>query len=216
MDDRNSGTRPRTTSRLWLRWVAGTTAGAVLAFAAFAALFLIIGEPPDALVPVIYAGFGLATGLFQQRVLRRALGEARRWALATAVGLGAGVTLAVAAGLGNTPGLAAQIGQGAAAGAAGGAAIGALQWLVLRTRFPAARWWVAVSVAGWAAGAAVGDGVAYYAGGLDLVISPVIAAAVTGIAVVALLRSPGDGTRRAEALSPAEPSPRAASPVERS
>jgi hypothetical protein len=75
MDDRYSGTRPWTASRLWLWWVAATAAGAVLAFAALVALFSMIGQPVDAAVPLIMAGFGLGTGLFQQRVLRRALGR---------------------------------------------------------------------------------------------------------------------------------------------
>jgi|SRR5215472_963200 len=189
MDDRYVGTRPWTASRLWLWWVAATAAGAVLAFAGFLALFSIIGEPADAVVPFIMAGFGLATGSFQQRILRRALRQARCWAQATAVGLGVGVALALVAGLGDTPGLGAQIAQGAVAGALAGAVIGTLQWIVLTTQVCAARWWVVVSVAGWATGAAVGDGVAYYARGLDLVISPVVAASVTGVAVAALLRS---------------------------
>src|SRR5215467_7898589 len=45
MDDRSSGTRPWTVSRLWLWWVVATAAGTVLAFAAFVALFSMIGEP---------------------------------------------------------------------------------------------------------------------------------------------------------------------------
>jgi hypothetical protein len=134
-------------------------------------------------------GFGVATGLSQQRVLRRALGEARCWPQATGVGLGVGVALAAAAGLGDTPGLVAQIAQGAVAGAAGGAVIGTLQWVVLTAQVCEARWWVVASVAGWATGTAVGGGVAYYAAGFDRVISPVVAASVTGIAVAALLRS---------------------------
>jgi hypothetical protein len=89
-----------------------------------------------------------------------------------------------AAGLGDSTGLAAQIGQGAA----GGAIIGTLQWVVLSAQVCAARWWVVVSVADWATGAAAGDGVAYYAGDPGLVISPVVAAAVTGIAVAAIRR----------------------------
>jgi hypothetical protein len=169
--------------------VGATAAGVVLAFAAFVAIFSIIGDPGDDLFPVFMIGFGLAIGAFQQRVLRHALGDARRWALATGIGVGAGMALVVAVGLGETPGLAAQITQGAVAGPAVGAVIGTLQWLVLRTRVPGARWWVAASIAGWAAGAAAGDTVAYFVEGLDLVVAPVIAASVTGIALVSMLRS---------------------------
>jgi len=179
----------RSGSRLWLQWVGATALGVVLAFAGFVALFSIIGDPGDALFPVLMIGFGLAIGAFQQRVLRRGLGDPGRWALATGVGLGVGMALAVAMGLGETPGLAAQVTQGTVAGAVAGTVIGTLQWLVLRTRVPGARWWVVASIAGWAAGAGAGDAVAYFAGGLDLVVAPVIAASVTGIALVWLIGS---------------------------
>jgi len=206
MDGSGTRTRPWTASRLWLRWVAATALGVVLAFAAFVALFSVIGNPGDALFPVLMIGFGTVIGAFQQRVLRRRLGDARRWALATAAGLGAGMALAVAMGLGGTPGLAAQITQGAVAGAVNGTVIGTMQWLVLRSQIPGARWWVAASIAGWAAGAAAGDGVAYFAEGLDLVVAPIVAASVTGIALVWFLHSrPGDAPETAP-LASATPS----------
>jgi len=85
------------------------------------------------------------------------------------------MALAIAVGLGDTAGLAAQIAQGAVAGTTAEVVIGTLQWLVPRTRFSAARWWVAASV-----------------GGLDLVIAPIVAASVTGIALAAFLRSRED------------------------
>lgn len=203
-----SGTRTRswTGSRLWLRWVAATAAGVVLAFAAFVALFSIIGDPGDALFPVLMIGFGLVIGAFQQRVLRRGLGDARRWALATGAGLGVGMALAVAMGLGDTPGLAAQITQGAVAGAVAGSLIGTAQWLVLRSRIPGARWWFAASIAGWASGAAAGDGVAYLVEGLDLVVAPIVAASVTGIALVWFLHSRPDEAPQVAPLALTPPS----------
>jgi hypothetical protein len=194
-------TEPWTASGLWLRWVGATAIGVVLAFATFVAIFSVIGEPADVLFPVLMIGFGLAIGSFQQRVLQRRLGDARRWALATGVGLGAGMALVVTMGLGEQPGLAAQITRGAVAGAVVGAVIGTLQWLVLRTRVPGARWWVVASIAGWAAGAAAGDTVAYFVEGVDLVVAPVIAASVTGIALVSLLRSRPDDAPETAALS---------------
>jgi hypothetical protein len=168
--------------------VGATAAGVALAFAAFLALFTFIGDP-GALFAVIMIGFGAVIGAFQQWVLRRRLGDARRWALATGIGLGGGLALAVAMGLGESPGLAAQITQGALAGAVAGTVIGAMQWLVLRSRIAGARWWIAASIAGWAAGAAAGDGVAYAVDGLDLVVAPLVAAAVTGIALIRLHHS---------------------------
>jgi hypothetical protein len=189
-------------SRLWLRWVGATALGVVLAFAAFVVIFSITGDPGDSLFPVLMIGFGLAIGSFQQRVLRQTLGDARRWALATGVGLGVGMALAVAMGLGETPGLGAQITQGAVAGALAGTAIGTVQWRVLRTRLPGARWWVAASIAGWAAGAAAGDAAAYFVEGLDLMVAPVIAASVTGIALVGLIGSRPVDTPQAAQLPP--------------
>jgi hypothetical protein len=196
---------PQLTARgLWLRWVGSTALGVVLAFAAFLAIFLIIGDPGDVLFPILIVGFGLVIGAFQQRGLRRSLGDAKRWALATGLGFGGGMALVVATGLGEAPGLAAQITQGAVAGALVGAVIGSAQWLVIRARVPGARWWVIASIAGWAVGAAVGDAVGYFADGLDLVVAPVVAASVTGIALVALLRpQPGAVPETAAASMPA-------------
>jgi hypothetical protein len=188
MNGQETGAITETSGRLWLRWVGATAAGVALAFAAFLALFSVIGDP-GALFAVIMIAFGAVIGAFQQWVLRRRLGDARRWALATAVGLGTGLALAVAMGLGESPGLAAQIAQGALAGGVAGTVIGATQWLVLRSRIAASGWWVAASIAGWAAGAAAGDGVAYVVDGLDLVVAPLVAASVTGIALVWLLQA---------------------------
>jgi len=70
--------------------VGATAAGVALAFAAFLALFTFIGDP-GALFAVIMIGFGAVIGAFQQWVLRRRLGDARRWALATGIGLGGGL-----------------------------------------------------------------------------------------------------------------------------
>ena len=176
----------------WLRWVAATAIGLVVSFAMFVAIFSVIGEPGDLLFPVLMAGVGLVVGAFQQRLLRRVLGEAKRWAVATGVGLGVGIALALAMGEGT--GLGGKVLEGTAHGSAIGAVLGTLQWLVLRARVPRARWWVPASIAGWATGAAAGDAVGYFVEGLDIVAGPVVAAAVTGIALVELLQpGPRDG-----------------------
>lgn len=170
----------------WIRWVAATAIGLMVAFAMFVALFSVIGEPGELLFPVLMAGVGVVIGAFQQRVLRRALGDARRWAVATGVGLGVGIALALTMGEGT--GLSGKVLEGAVHGAAIGAILGTLQSFVLSARVPGARWWVPASIAGWAVGAAAGDAVGYFVEGLDIVAGPVVAAAVTGIALVALLR----------------------------
>ena len=114
----------------------------------------------------------------------------------------------MALGLGDTTALVAQIAEGAVAGALGGAVIGTLQWLVLRTRLPGARWWVAASVLAWAVGVAAGDGVGYFAAGSDLVVAPIVAASFTGIALATLRRSRQDDAPRVDALTSTAPSTR--------
>src|SRR5215475_13613884 len=85
----------RAGARLWLRWVGATALGVFVAFALFVALYMVIGEPGDLLFPVLMAGVGLAFGAGQQRVLRKALGAASRWALLTGLGFGLGIALAL-------------------------------------------------------------------------------------------------------------------------
>jgi hypothetical protein len=172
--------------RVWLRWVAATALGVLIAAAGFMVVYSIIGEPGDALFPLLIAGVGATFGAFQQRVLRRALGDAGRWAVATGIGLGAGIALALAMGEGT--GLAGKVLEGVVHGAAVGAIIGMLQWQVLRPRLQRARWWPPASIVGWAAGAAAGDAAGYAVDGLDIVVAPVVAAANTGVALAALLR----------------------------
>jgi hypothetical protein len=129
-------------------------------------------------------------GSLQQRLLRRAIGEAKGWAAATGIGLGVGFVVAFSMGQGS--GLAGKALEGAIHGSAIGAIIGLLQWLVLRPRIPAARWWVAVSIAGWSMGAATGDAVGYFTGGpFDLMTGIVVAAAVTGAGLIVVLRPRG-------------------------
>jgi hypothetical protein len=170
----------------WLRWVAATAIGVMVAFAVFVALFSVIGEPGDLLFPVLMAGVGVVVGAFQQRVLRRVLQDANGWAIATGIGLGVGMALALA--LGEGSGLGGKILTGVVHGGAIGALLGTLQWRVLTGRVPGSRWWVPASIGGWAVGGAAADAVGYFVEGLDIVAGPVVAAAVTGIALVALLR----------------------------
>jgi len=185
----------RAGARLWLRWVGATALGVFVAFALFVALYMVIGEPGDLLFPVLMAGVGLAFGAGQQRVLRKALGAASRWALLTGLGFGLGIALALIIGEGS--GLAGRVGAGLVHGAAVGAIMGTLQWPVLRARVPGARWWVPASILAWIVGAAVADTVGYFADGFDIMAGPVAAAAVSGVALVFLLqpRVPRDGSR---------------------
>src|SRR5262245_43233084 len=86
---------------LWGRFVAATVLGLIIAFAAFAALYAVIGDPGDILFPFLMVAVGATFGAFQQRTLRPAVGSARGWAIATGIGLGLGYGLGVAVGLGE-------------------------------------------------------------------------------------------------------------------
>jgi hypothetical protein len=83
--------------------------------------------------------------------------------------------------------------------ALGGAVTGILQWLVLRGKVSRAGWWVLASIVGWALGIALWDsgwdaGTEYET--FLMVGSRVVLGAVTGGALVWLLRQP-----KAEAIS---------------
>jgi hypothetical protein len=194
---------------VWRGFVVATGVGLVLAFAAFVALYEVIGEPSDVLFPCLMVGVGLVFGAFQQRVIRPALGSARGWAVATGVGLGLGYGLAVALGLGESGGFVGKMAQTITAGAAGGAIIGMLQWRVLAHRVDDARWWVLASIAGWATGAALSSAASHIDEGLDILIGPVVAAAISGVVLVALIgRTKGRRASRQASSSTTTLSPR--------
>ena len=173
---------------LWVRWVAASAVGVLLAADGFLAVFAVLGEPGDVLFPVLLACVGGVIGAFQQRVLRRLLGDAGGWALATGVGLGIGIGLAVATEP-ESGALATDMLEGLVWGAAVGAIVGTLQWRVLRPGVPGARWWVPASIGGWALAASVAVAADYYVDGLGIAAFTLVAAAVTGVALAALLRS---------------------------
>ena len=205
INDDPIGAGIRAGARLWLHWVGATTLGVVAAFAMFVVLYTIIGEPGDLLFPVLMAGVGLSFGAGQQRVLRKALGDASRWALATGLGLGLGIALALV--IGEGAGLAARVEAGLVHGAAVGAIIGLLQWPILRPRVTGSRWWVPASILAWAVGAVAADTVGYFADGFDIMAGPIAAAAVSGVALAVLLRSPEPqpGAGAASATTPDRP-----------
>ena len=75
------------------------------------------------------------------------------WVLASVVGWGVGgVVLGPVFGV-VEPAFGLLVAS-AAVGAIGGAALGALQWLVLRRQLARAGWWIAASTVGWAVGGA--------------------------------------------------------------
>ena len=171
---------------LWVRWVVASAVGVVVAAGGFIAVYSVIGEPGDVLFPILMAGVGGVLGALQQRVLRRVLGDAGGWALATGVGLGVGIGLAVATEP-ETSALVTDMVEGVVWGAAVGAIVGTLQWRVLRAGVPGARWWVPASIGGWAVAASVAVAADYYVDGLGIAVFTFVAAAVTGVPLAVLL-----------------------------
>jgi hypothetical protein len=181
--DGATATNPRLS--LWLSWVGASALGVIVAFVLFLALYAVIGEPPEPLFPVIMAGVGTLFGAGQQRVLRRVLGRAAGWAVATGVGFGLGITLALIIGEGD--GLTARILGGAVHGAEVGIIVGTLQYLVLKPHVEDARRWIPASMGAWVLGAVAADIVGYFVDGLDILAGPIVAAAASGVAVIRLL-----------------------------
>jgi hypothetical protein len=144
---------------LWIEWVGATAVGWLLGG------FLL---PQLALFSV-----GVVMGILQWVVLRQYLRQAGWWILASTVGwsVGWGTTIAVVPleiGILTEPLL--------------GAAVGMLQWLVLRRQLRQAGWWIVVSTLGWTVALAGLTG--------QLLVGAVVGA-VTGIALELLLRYPG-------------------------
>jgi hypothetical protein len=144
---------------LWIEWLGASAIGWLLG-----ALLL----PELALFSV-----GLVMGILQWVVLRQRLRQAGWWILASAAGWsgGWGITLALAPqgiGILTEPLL--------------GAAMGTLQWLVLRRQLRQAGWWIVISSLGWTVA---------LTGLAGQVLVGAVVGAVTGIALELLLRYPG-------------------------
>jgi hypothetical protein len=126
---------------------------------------------------------GASVGTMQWLVLRRHICRAGWWVLASVLGMGLGFALVRAV----TPAL-SRVGGGLAYGVVNGAAVGTLvgtmQWLVLRRPVSRAGWWVLVSALGMGVSFALDQGVGLLAG-----------VAMTGMALVWLLRQPARATQ---------------------
>jgi hypothetical protein len=149
---------------------------------------------PYILFPVV----GVCIGGMQWLVLRQYLPQAGWWVLSTGVIWPVCYTFIGLA----TRGI-VRVGGGSFVGAATwiitfalvGAALGGIQWLVLRRRFIRAGWWVLASAAGFAGFAAIGP----LADILTLIVLlGAIPGATTGIALVWLLRQPAPKTSKPE------------------
>ena len=176
-------TRAEWRTLLW--WVVATTFGWVVGFAvceAFSAFLKSISS--DGLI------IGTGVGIAQALILRRQIGDAGWWILASIVGFGIGKVLGdqVAANLGGLVG-------SALGGATIGLAAGALQWAALRRQGADPGMWVVASTIAWALGwLLIGSidesngapGASAYVLGA---VGAALAGVITGISMVRLLRT---------------------------
>jgi len=158
-----------------------------------------LGKGLDALVVpgVIGAAFGTPFGLAQWLALRRELGRAGWWVLATGLGYMAVFLVGSSFFTGENVtelGLGKQVLLGGALGAKVAVPSSILQWLlVLRGRVDRTGWWIVASILSWAAGFAISFALWVARGGSFFVIGLVVPLALTGLAMVWLLRGPSPG-----------------------
>lgn len=116
------------------------------------------------------AGFGI--GLLQWVVLQHRIRKTWRWVVASALGWAAGwlfVLAAVPDAFDFLDGFVA------------GLAVGIAQWWILRNEVEWSGWWIVISVVGWSTGITLAPGI---------LLTGILAGAVTGIAMELLLRFP--------------------------
>jgi hypothetical protein len=185
----------------WLRWIIASIVGSGIGVL----LWLGIGAGMEAagigsqgmvsrvLLPgLVGATFGTPFGIAQWIVLRRYLRRAGWWVLATALGyvivflLGAsffpqGDTIELEPGQ--------QVLLGTVLGAAVAVPAAVLQWLlVLRNYTLKGGAWILASVVSWALGFAISFALELTLGELTFIFGPVVAVALSGLAMIWLLR----------------------------
>lgn len=204
-------------SHLWARWAVATVAGETLGFgvpAAIGALAYGLNVPESGSVPLAVAagaGEGAILGLAQSRVLRREIDRfrPRDWIAATAaaaaLGWAVGMPLGVYGRLLPTAVLIAGVIVGTIVLLT---AVGGAQWLVLRRHVTSAGLWIPANALAWLLGLIVPfAGMSLVDGGhpAALILAVGIAsglgmgfvvAAVTGLALVCLLRPAPAGRPR--------------------
>jgi hypothetical protein len=194
--------------RFWLWWIGASIAGSgagVLLWVALGATLEAAGvdiDSPGSTLTTVFPGvvgaaFGTPFGIGQWLMLRRHLRRAGWWVLASSVGYGlvflAGASLFAGANIVEL-GFAEQVLLGTGFGAAIGVPAAVLQWLlVLRGQVPQAGWWVLASIASWAVGSGLSFALRVALGGPFFVIGLVVPLALTGLAMVWLLRHPAPG-----------------------
>jgi len=119
-----------------------------------------------------FVTIGIGLAVLQWLVLQHRIRKSWRWMIATALGWLLGSTLIMAF---------LPEGMDFLAGVIIGVTTGTAQWLVLRSELYWAGWWIVISVIAWTTGMALLPGV---------MLTGVMAGAITGLALILLIRFP--------------------------
>lgn len=185
----------------WLQWVLVTTMGFLVSL-----YWIEVGERPD-LNAVEGAIGGAVIGLAQWLVLRQQFSQAWWWVLASIVvwvfissnGLGALGWVAPR----DMYYISLRVVYGAIEGTKVGALLGVAQWLFLKHQVLGASWWIVASTVGWAIGLAFAWAIGAFLHVLTgvflgevvgLTVGWVVVAAITGVALIWLLRASATNT----------------------
>jgi hypothetical protein len=177
----------------WLQWVLASTVGMfvglIIAFLIIGNVLENLGNLPSNLLGGI--GLGIGLGVLQWLVLRGQVSGVGWWILASAAG-GYGIIKGWPEGYYWSS--FAMVLDWTVVVALGGAVTGILQWLVLRGQVSRAGWWVLASTVGYGLGVTVARAFPWGYDFLDgigaLVVTAAVLGAVTGGALVWLLRQP--------------------------
>jgi hypothetical protein len=183
---------------LWLSWALATGAGMALGYLPAALLVNVLDLGLARVIVPLLVGF--LVGFAQWLVLRRYMTDSQDWILAGGAGwaVGYALGLAIIQLLANSP-FGTWLGY-----ILFGILIGLVQWPVLRREIPRASTWVLASVVGWTVGAAVSYLFlnAIFPGNqasqasfplvavVDSGLTGLVAGAITGLALVWLVRQP--------------------------
>ena len=141
---------------LWFYWIMATTLGWLLGSILFSG------------IPVVVSGVAIAA--LQWAVLYKRIHKAWRWGFQSSLGWIAGYILLIVIFQENMEFL---------AGPVLGAAVGVVQWFLLRKEVDWAGWWIIISIIAWTTGLTLMPG---------LLSSGALPGALTGLALVILFR----------------------------
>ncbi len=176
----------------WLQWVLASTVGLLLGFIVGFPLSFLAMDMLGERLGQSFGGivFGIGVGVLQWLVLRRRISRAGWWVLTSAAG-GYGIVQAMFLFEGYAGSLSfGELLSITGVAALGGAVTGTLQWLVLRGQVSRAGWWVLASTVGWGLMSMIAALGTSWPGPMWLIVAGAVLGAVTGGALVWLLRQP--------------------------